>query len=94
MSEGALPSKKQKKTKKLNNSIRNGRRIFFHNVIFEVRLSDLPIYHHYSKRREMWSGTFGLFIETTTLTTRQYINIYCIYEVYSVYIYIYINKYV
>ena len=32
----------------------------------------------------MWSGTFGLFIETTTLTSRQYTNMYCIYEVYSV----------
>ena len=38
------------------------------------------------QRREMWSGTFELFIETTTLTSRQYTNIYCIYEVYSVYV--------
>ena len=46
MSGGAVPSKKQKK---INTPIRNGRRTFFHSVIFEVRLSDLPIYHRYSK---------------------------------------------
>ena len=61
--------------------------LYFNNVIFEVHLSDLPIYHCYSKRREMWSGTFRLFIETTTPTSHQNTNIYCIYEVYSVYMY-------
>ena len=82
MSGGAVPSKKPNLT--LPSGMGGG--LFFHNVILEVRLSPLLIYHRYSKRREMWSSTFGLFIETTTLTSRQYTNIYYIYEVYSVYI--------
>ena len=44
MSGGAVPSKKP------NLTLPSGREAdLFHNVIFEVCLSDLPIYHHYSK---------------------------------------------
>ena len=54
---------------------------------FEVGLSDLPIYHRYSKEGKCGVALSDCFIKTTTLTSRQYTNIYCIYEVYSVYIY-------
>ena len=45
MSGVAVPSKKPNLT--LPSGMGSG--LFFHNVIFEVRLSDLPIYHRYSK---------------------------------------------
>ena len=45
MSGGAAPSKTPNIT--LPSGMGGG--LFFHNVIFEVRLSDLPIYHRYSK---------------------------------------------
>ena len=45
MSGGAGPSKKTN----LTLPSRMGGGIFFHNVKFEVCLSDLPIYHRYSK---------------------------------------------
>ena len=46
MSGGAAPSKKPKNVI-LPAGMGGG--LFFHNAIFEVRLSDLPIYHRYSK---------------------------------------------
>ena len=46
MSGGAVPSKKPNLTLP---SGMGGGLFFLHNVIFEVRLSDLPIYHRYSK---------------------------------------------
>ena len=76
---GAVPSKKPKTT--LPSGMGG---LFFHYVIRSA-LSDLPIYHRYSKEGKC-GAALSDFIETMTLTSRQYTNIYCIYEVYSVYI--------
>lgn len=38
-------------------------RLFFHNVILKVRLSDLPRYHRYSIEGKWGAALFGLFIK-------------------------------
>ena len=67
MSGGAVPSKKPKTT--LPSGMDGG--LFFLQCPIRsasVSSANLPSLF---QRREMWSGTFGLFIETTTLTSRR-----------------------